>query len=81
MHDVKKFFWDEPYLFRSCADGIIRGCVLEVQMLSVFEVFHSFLLCGNYSGIQTAHKIFNVAIVQPSTKMIMSSPRHVIDAK
>ncbi|XP_049394646.1 uncharacterized protein LOC125858920 [Solanum stenotomum] len=27
MHDLKKFFWDEPYLFRICVDGIIRRCV------------------------------------------------------
>lgn len=27
MHDVKKFFLDEPYLYRSSADGIIRVCV------------------------------------------------------
>ena len=24
MYHVKKFFWDEPYLYRSCADGLIR---------------------------------------------------------
>ena len=24
MYDVKMFFWDEPYLYRSCADGLIR---------------------------------------------------------
>ena len=23
MHEVRKFFWDEPYLFRVCTDGII----------------------------------------------------------
>ena len=27
MYDVKKFFWDEPYLYRSCADRLIRRCV------------------------------------------------------
>ena len=34
MHDVKKL-WDEPYLYRSCANGLIRRCVPEVEMLSV----------------------------------------------
>ena len=24
MHDVKKFFWDEPYLYRSFDDGLIH---------------------------------------------------------
>ncbi|KAK4713402.1 hypothetical protein R3W88_019309 [Solanum pinnatisectum] len=32
MHDVKKFFLDEPYLYRSCSDGIIRCCVPEVEI-------------------------------------------------
>ncbi|XP_015165454.1 uncharacterized protein [Solanum tuberosum] len=29
MSDLKKFFWDEPYLFRVCVDGIICRCVPE----------------------------------------------------
>lgn len=24
MHNVKKFFWDETYLYLSCVDGILR---------------------------------------------------------
>ena len=31
MHDVKKFFWDESYLFRSCTDGLIRACAPKVR--------------------------------------------------
>ena len=27
MYDVKKFFWDEPYLYRSCEDGLTWCCV------------------------------------------------------
>ena len=27
MYNVKKFFWDKPYLYRSCADGLIRRYV------------------------------------------------------
>ena len=27
MSEIKYYFWDEPYLFRSCAYGIIRKCV------------------------------------------------------
>ncbi|KAK4729796.1 hypothetical protein R3W88_022784 [Solanum pinnatisectum] len=34
MHDVKKFFWDEPYLFCICDDGIIRRCMPEVEMMN-----------------------------------------------
>ena len=45
MHDLKKFFWDEPYLYRSCTNGIIRRCVSEVEMLIVLEARHSSPQC------------------------------------
>ena len=51
MYDVKKFVWDEPYLNRRCADGLIRRCVPEVERLSVLEVCHSSGVGGHHSGI------------------------------
>jgi len=57
MHDVRKLFWDEPYLYRSCADGIIRRCVPEVEMLRVLEACHSSPVGGHHGGIRIAHKI------------------------
>ena len=39
MYDVKKLFWDDPYLHT--VDGLIRHCVPEVEMLSVWEACHS----------------------------------------
>ena len=66
MHDVKKFFWDEPYLYRSCADGIIRRCVPEVEMLSVLEACHSSPVGGHHCGIQTAHKILQCGYYWPT---------------
>ena len=57
MYDVKKFFWNEPYLYMSCVDRLIRCCVLEFEMLSVLEACHSSPVGGHHSGIRTAHKI------------------------
>ncbi|WMV49906.1 hypothetical protein MTR67_043291 [Solanum verrucosum] len=66
MHDVKRFFWDEPYLYRSCADGIIRRCVPEVEMLSVLEACHLSPVGGHHSGIQTAYKILQCGYYWPT---------------
>ena len=57
MYDLKKFFWDERYLYRSCADGLIRCCVPEVEILSVLKACHSAPVGEHYSGIETAHKM------------------------
>ena len=56
-HDLKKFFWDEPYVYRACTDEIIRRCVHVVEMLSVLEACHSSPMGGHHSGIHTSHKI------------------------
>ncbi|XP_059285938.1 uncharacterized protein LOC132039481 [Lycium ferocissimum] len=31
LRDVRQYYWDEPYLFRTCADNIIRRCVPESE--------------------------------------------------
>ncbi|XP_049392927.1 uncharacterized protein LOC125857385 [Solanum stenotomum] len=41
LHNVGKYFWDEPYLYRVCADNIIRRYALEAEMLHILEASHS----------------------------------------
>ncbi|GJZ04619.1 hypothetical protein Tco_0537894 [Tanacetum coccineum] len=35
--DVKHYFWDDPYLFRTCADQIIRRCVFGQEALVILK--------------------------------------------
>ncbi|XP_069144451.1 uncharacterized protein [Solanum lycopersicum] len=66
MYDVKKFFCDEPYFFRSCADGLIRRCMPECEMLNVLEACHSSPVGEHHSGIRTAHKILQCGYYCPT---------------
>lgn len=52
----KQFFLYEPYLYCSCAYGIILLCVPKVYMLSVLEACHSSPVGGRHSVVWTAHK-------------------------
>ncbi|GJW17987.1 reverse transcriptase domain-containing protein [Tanacetum coccineum] len=38
--DVKHYFWDDPYLFRICADQIIRRCVFGQEALEILKACH-----------------------------------------
>nr|XP_009771517.1 PREDICTED: uncharacterized protein LOC104222039 [Nicotiana sylvestris] len=29
LRDCRQYYWEEPFLFRVCADNIIRRCILE----------------------------------------------------
>ena len=63
---MKRFFRDEPYLYRSFADGLIRRCVPEVEILSVLEACHSSPVSGHNSSIWTAHKVLQCGYYWPT---------------
>ncbi|XP_074337226.1 uncharacterized protein LOC141674415 [Apium graveolens] len=48
-HDAKQYFWDDPFLYRKCADGIFRKCVLEFEVNDILRHRHS-LSCGGHHG-------------------------------
>nr|GEY21476.1 reverse transcriptase domain-containing protein [Tanacetum cinerariifolium] len=38
--DVRHYFWDDPYLFKTCADQMIRRCVAGQEALDILEACH-----------------------------------------
>ena len=75
MHDLQKSFWDEPYLYRSCDDVLIRRCVSEIEMLSVLDACDSTPVGGHHSGIRTAYKILRCGYYFP----IIHQDAHELD--
>jgi len=67
LHDIGKYFWDESYLYRVCAENIIRRCVPEAEMLSILEACHSSLVGGHHGGSRTARKILKSGYYWPTT--------------
>ncbi|GJX49440.1 reverse transcriptase domain-containing protein [Tanacetum coccineum] len=47
--DVKHYFWDDPYLFRTCADQIIRRCVFGQEALEILKACHEGPTGGHHS--------------------------------
>nr|GEZ65267.1 reverse transcriptase domain-containing protein [Tanacetum cinerariifolium] len=39
--DARLYFWDDPYLFRTCADQIIRRCVDSKEAIDILNACHS----------------------------------------
>ncbi|GJX69137.1 reverse transcriptase domain-containing protein [Tanacetum coccineum] len=44
--DVKHYFWDDPFLFKICADQVIRRCVSGQEALDILKACHSGVLLG-----------------------------------
>ncbi|GJT55514.1 hypothetical protein Tco_0990568 [Tanacetum coccineum] len=39
--DVKYYFWDDPYLFKICADQVIRQCVHGQEAIDILKACHN----------------------------------------
>ncbi|GKD77859.1 reverse transcriptase domain-containing protein [Tanacetum coccineum] len=39
--DVKHYFWDDPFLFKTCADQVIRRCVSGQEAVDILIACHS----------------------------------------
>ncbi|GKB10157.1 reverse transcriptase domain-containing protein [Tanacetum coccineum] len=64
--DVKHYFWDDPYLFRTCADQIIRRCVSGHEALEILKACHEGPTGGHHSANLTARKVFDAGFFWPT---------------
>ncbi|GJS16582.1 reverse transcriptase domain-containing protein [Tanacetum coccineum] len=56
--DVKHYFWDDPFLFKTCADQVIRRYVLGQEAFDILKACHSGPTEGHYGANYTAKKDF-----------------------
>ncbi|XP_057483886.1 uncharacterized protein LOC130770422 [Actinidia eriantha] len=64
--EVKKFFFDDPYLFKYCPDQIMRRCVPDSEMNGILSFCHSEACGGHFSTKKTAAKILQCGFYWPS---------------
>nr|GEV73979.1 reverse transcriptase domain-containing protein [Tanacetum cinerariifolium] len=57
--DVKNYFWDDPYLFKTCADQVIQRCVAGEEAVDILTACHSGPTGGHYGANYTAKKVFD----------------------
>ncbi|GKE71622.1 reverse transcriptase domain-containing protein [Tanacetum coccineum] len=64
--NVKHYFWDDPYLFQTCADQIIRRCVFGQEALEILKACHEGPTGGHHSVNITARKVFDAGFFWPT---------------
>nr|GEV86348.1 reverse transcriptase domain-containing protein [Tanacetum cinerariifolium] len=66
FEDVKHYFWDDPYLFKTCADQAIRRCVAGQEAVDILTACHSGPTGGHYGANYTAKKVFDSGFYWPT---------------
>ncbi|GJS78267.1 reverse transcriptase domain-containing protein [Tanacetum coccineum] len=64
--DVKHYFWDDPYLFKICADQVIRWCVYGQEAVDILTACHNGPTRGHHGANYTAKKVFDSGFYWPT---------------
>nr|GEU86764.1 reverse transcriptase domain-containing protein [Tanacetum cinerariifolium] len=64
--DVKHYFWDDPYLFRICADQIIRRSVHGQEAYDILKACHEGPTGGDHGANFIAKKVFDDGFFWPT---------------
>nr|GEZ58141.1 reverse transcriptase domain-containing protein [Tanacetum cinerariifolium] len=64
--DARHYFWDDPYLFRTCADQLIRRCVAGKEAIDILNACHSGSTRGYYGANYTTKKVFESGFYWPN---------------
>nr|GEU52741.1 reverse transcriptase domain-containing protein [Tanacetum cinerariifolium] len=64
--DVKHYFWDDPFMFKICADQVIRRCVHGQEAIDIRKACHYRPTEGRHGPNYTAKKVFDSGFYWPT---------------
>nr|GEZ27827.1 reverse transcriptase domain-containing protein [Tanacetum cinerariifolium] len=64
--DGKHYFWDDSFLFKICADQVIRRCVHDKEALDILVACHNGPTGGHHGANLTAKKVFDAGFFWPT---------------
>ncbi|GJT64470.1 reverse transcriptase domain-containing protein [Tanacetum coccineum] len=64
--DLKHYFWEEPYLFKVCSDGMIRRCVSGLETRTILDQCHHRPTGRHYGPNITAKKVLDSGCYWPT---------------
>ncbi|XP_071909834.1 uncharacterized protein [Coffea arabica] len=71
--DAKYFIWDDPYLWKRCADQVMRRCVSEAEFQPILTFCHTFACGGHFGPKRTAHKVSTSCHPQTNGQAVVSN--------
>ncbi|KAL6329605.1 hypothetical protein AAG906_022739 [Vitis piasezkii] len=63
---IHAYYWEEPFLFKYCADQIIRKCVPEDEQQGILNHCHENACGGHFASQKTAMKVLQSGFTWPS---------------
>ncbi|GJU52708.1 reverse transcriptase domain-containing protein [Tanacetum coccineum] len=72
--DLKHYFWEEPYVFKICSDGMIRLCISGPETPTILDQCHHGPTGGHYGPNVTAKKVLDSGSLEDIPRIDTSKP-------
>ena len=66
IHLSRFHLWDDPYLFKVCADGLLHRCIALCETQKILERCHSSPYGGHYGAFRTHAKVWQSGFFWPN---------------
>ena len=63
---MKSYYWDELFLYKQCADQILRRCVPNEEIRSILTHGHLAPYGGHFGSFRTAAKVLQAGFYWPT---------------
>ena len=66
VYESRRHLWDDPYLYKVCADGLLRRCVPTAEGIRIIEKCHAAPYGGHYGAYRTQAKVWQSGFFWPT---------------
>ncbi|KAL1210703.1 putative mitochondrial protein [Cardamine amara subsp. amara] len=66
FRELRRFYWDEPYLYRQFSDGTYRRCIAEAKIPDVLFHCHGSEYAGHFDTFKTVYKVVQAGVWWPT---------------
>jgi len=57
LREIRRYYWDEPYLYKHCSDGVYRRCVTATEVPDILSHCHSSSYGGHFATFKIVSKV------------------------
>ena len=62
---IQSYYWEEPFLYKYCADQIIKRCVPEGEQQGILSHFYENACGGHFASQKTTMKVLQYVFIGP----------------
>jgi len=66
LREIRRYQWDEPYLYKHSYDGIYRRCIAATEVPSILSHCHSSSYGGHFATFKTVSKVLQADFWWPT---------------